>query len=288
MLRLFMDILVDSMYEALALFPYLYLTYLLMEYLEQRLSRQSMIYIRKSKQYGPIAGGLLGVIPQCGFSVSAANLYATGLISLGSMLAVFLSTSDEMVPVLLSSGIGGGIIIKILIVKVIYAIVAGLLIDKFLPESFIKHKKEPNISAFCAQEKCKCENKKENIYKSAFNHTEKITIFIFVFALLVNTAFSFGGYDNVKNALTGMPVLGGLIAGLVGLIPSCYPSVLLSQLYADSAISLSTMMTGLLSNSGLGLLILYRVNKNTNEVGRIIALIYLISIVLGAITSIIF
>ena len=117
MLRLFMDILVDSIYEALALFPYLYLTYLLMEYLEQRLSRQSMIYIRKSKQYGPIVGGLLGVIPQCGFSVSAANLYATGLISLGSMLAVFLSTSDEMVPVLLSSGIGGGIIIKILIVK---------------------------------------------------------------------------------------------------------------------------------------------------------------------------
>ena len=111
MLRVFMDVLVDSMYEALSLFPYLYLTYLLMEYLEQKISRQSIIYIRKSKQYGPIVGSLLGVIPQCGFSVSAANLYATGLISLGSMLAVFLSTSDEMVPVLLSSGISSSALI---------------------------------------------------------------------------------------------------------------------------------------------------------------------------------
>ena len=288
MLRVFMDVLVDSMYEALSLFPYLYLTYLLMEYLEQKISRQSIIYIRKSKQYGPIVGSLLGVIPQCGFSVSAANLYATGLISLGTMLTVFLSTSDEMIPVLLSSGISGDIIVKILIVKVIYAIIAGVLIDKFLPETFIKHRKEPNISAFCIQEKCKCENKKENIYKSAFNHTEKIIIFIFIFALIVNTAFSLGGYDNIKSALTNMPVLGGLISGLVGLIPSCYPSVLLSQLYADNTISLPTMMTGILSNSGLGLLILYRVNKNSEEVVRIICLIYLISIAFGLITSIIF
>ena len=288
MLRLLIDILVDSAYEALSLFPYLYLTYLLMEYLEQTLSRRNMIYIRKAKQYGPIIGSFLGVIPQCGFSVSAANLYATGLISLGTMLAVFLSTSDEMIPVLLSSGIGGILIIKILVVKVFFAVIIGLLVDKFLPESFIKRKNEPDISAFCAQEKCKCDGKKENIYKSAFKHTEKIIIFIFILALIVKMAFAFGGYDNIKSALTGMPIIGGIIAGLVGLIPSCYPSVLLSQLFADGAISLPIMMTGLLSNSGLGLVVLYRVNRNTEETGRIIALIYIVSIILGCISAIIF
>ncbi len=285
MIKAILDILVASLYEMFMLFPYLYLTYLLMEYLEHKMSRKELIFVRKTKQYGPIIGGILGVIPQCGFSVSFANLYATGLISLGTMLAVFLSTSDEMLPILVSKGASSSIIAMVLITKLIYAIIVGLLIDRFLPQSFIKIKNEPNISAFCKEQKCKCDDKKENIYKSAFKHTEKISIFIFIFAFIIRLAFLFGDYEANEDIMLNYPILGKFFASLFGLIPSCYPSVLLTQLYLDGVISVATMITGTLSNSGLGLLVLYRVNSNKDETARIIILIYAISVVLGIITE---
>lgn len=285
MFKVGLDILVASLYEVFMLFPYLYLTYLLMEYLEHKMSRKELIYVRKAKQYGPIIGGLLGLIPQCGFSVSFANLYRAGLISLGTMLAVFLSTSDEMLPILISKGASSSTIIKILFVKLFYAITVGILIDRFLPQSFIKNKNEPDISAFCKQEKCKCNDKKENIYKSAFKHTERVSLFIFAFAFLVHVAFLFSDYDVIKSIMLSSPIIGKFVVAFIGLIPSCYPSVLLTSLYFDGIISVSTMITGTLSNSGLGLLVLYRINPNKEETTRIIALVYVISVILGIITE---
>lgn len=282
-----MDILIDSLYETLSLFPYLYLTYLLMEYLEHKMSRRSAIYIRKAGQYGPVVGSFLGLIPQCGFSVAAANLYATGLITLGTLMAVFLSTSDEMLPLLISGGVGAGIIVLILGLKVAYAVIAGVAIDGLLPEKFIKHKNEPDISTFCQREKCKCDDK-ENIWHSAFKHTEKISLFIFFFSLVVNTAFILGGRETIQTALIDMPVLSKVIAAAVGLIPSCYPSVLLTQLYLDGAISIGTMMAGTLANAGLGYLVLYRVNANEKENLRILGLLFALGIFFGLITEIFF
>ncbi len=280
-----MDILVDALYETLSLFPYLYFTYLLMEYLEHKMSRRSSIYIRKAGKFGPVIGGLLGLIPQCGFSVAAANLYATGLITLGALLAVFLSTSDEMLPILISGGASIGLIIQILGLKVIYAIVTGIAVDLLLPEKFIKHKNEPDISTFCTREKCKCDNK-ENIWRSAFKHTEKISLFIFFFSLVVNAMFIFGGRETIQDALLDMPIFSKFVASAVGLIPSCYPSVLLTQLYLDDAISLGTMMAGTLTNAGLGFLVLYRVNANEIENVRILGLLFALGIFFGIITEI--
>ncbi|MBR5154376.1 MAG: arsenic efflux protein [Alphaproteobacteria bacterium] len=288
MLKLSIDIFVNSLYETLILFPYLYLTYLLMEYLEHVMSRSYFIYIKKSKQYGPIIGGFLGLIPQCGFSVSSANLYRTGLITLGTMFAIFLSTSDEMVPILISRGITYPQIIKILSIKMIFAIIAGLLVDLFLPEKFISHKKEPDISAFCKQEKCKSINKKESIFMSAYKHTEKISIFIFICAFVINYFMGIGGLENIKNILTNVPILSKFVAAFVGLIPSCYPSILLTQLYAEGTITLSTLLAGSFSNAGLGLLVLYRINPNKQETLRIIILIYGASVVLSMLSSIFF
>lgn len=282
-----MDILINSLHETLMLFPYLYLTYLFMEAMEHKLSRRSSIYIRKAGQYGPIVGGLLGIIPQCGFSVAGANLYATGLITLGTLIAVFLSTSDEMLPLLISRGVDSGLIFNILTVKVFFAIIVGFLIDKFLPVTFIKHKNEINISEFCKREKCKCDNK-ENIFASAFKHTEKICIFIFIFSLILNTALTFGGKEMLYNALINMPIVSKFMASLIGLIPSCYPSVLLTQLYATGAISASTLIAGTLSNAGLGYLVLYRVNKNEQENARILALLFVIGFVCGIIAELFF
>lgn len=287
MLKVGLDILVDSLYETLALFPYLYLTYLLMEYLEHKMSRKSQIYIRRAGQYGPAAGGLLGLIPQCGFSVAAANLYATGLIGLGTLMAVFLSTSDEMLPLLISGGTSAALITQILCIKVFFAIIAGVLIDAFLPQKFIKHKNEPDIEAFCKREKCKC-NDKENIWHSAFKHTERISIFIFIFSLIANTAFVFGGREAISDALTEWPILSKFIAAGVGLIPSCYPSVLLTELYLENAISLSTMLAGTLSNAGLGFLVLYRTNANKQENLRILALLFGLGAFFGIVSEFLF
>lgn len=284
MREIIMDILIGSLHETLILFPYLYLTYLFMEVMEHKLSRRNSIYIRKAGQYGPIVGGILGIIPQCGFSVAGANLYSTGLITLGTLMAVFLSTSDEMLPLLISKGIDFGTISGILIIKVLFAIIVGFAIDKFLPEKFIKHKNEINISEFCKREKCKCEHK-ENVFVSAFKHTDKICIFIFIFSLILNTALTFGGKEILFEALVNMPIISKLMASLIGLIPSCYPSVLLTQLYASGAISASTLIAGTLSNAGLGYLVLYRVNKNEQENARILALLLVVGFVCGIIAE---
>lgn len=275
-----MDILVDSLYETLMLFPYLYLTYLAMEFLEHKTSRKTLTYIQKSDKYGPVAGGLLGLIPQCGFSVAAANLYATGLITLGTLMAVFLATSDEMLPILISGGAGVGFIVQVLFVKSAFAVVCGMMLDMFLPQKFIRHKEKPEIEAFCRREKCRCDDK-ENIWHSAYKHTEKISIFIFIFSLLVNMVFTFGGRETVYSLLTGMPLLSKFGAAAVGLIPSCYPSVLLTQLYLDGAITVGTMLAGTLSNAGLGYLVLYRVNPNPCDNLRILVLLYGLGVVFG-------
>jgi len=280
-----MDILVNSLYETLTLFFYLFLTYLLMEYLEHKTSQRTLAYLKKSGKYGPIIGGFLGLMPQCGFSVAAANLYATRIITLGTLMAVFLSTSDEMLPILISGGISTSIIVLVLFLKVVFAVFTGVIIDNVLPQKYVKHHLEPDISTFCQREHCKCETSQDNIWKSAFKHTEKISIFIFICSLILNTAFTFGGAESIRNALTGMPVLSKLIAAGAGLIPSCYPSVLLSQLYLDKAISLGTMMAGTLSNAGLGFLVLYKVNPNEKENLRILALLYGCGVVFGLATE---
>ncbi len=285
MIKIGMDILVESLYETLVLFPYLYLTYLALEFLEHKTSGKTLAYIKKSGHYGPIAGALLGLVPQCGFSVAAANLYATGIITLGTMLAIFLSTSDEMLPILISGGAGVNIIVHILCLKVTFAIISGVILDAFLPQKFIKLRKEPEIEAFCQRENCKCTHH-DNIWHSAFRHTEKISIFIFIFSLIINAVFIFGGRETVHSLLTGMPLLSKFIAAGVGLIPSCYPSVLLTQLYLDNAISLGTMMAGTLSNAGLGYLVLYRVNRNRRENLRILALLYVLGVIFGLVTEV--
>jgi hypothetical protein len=281
-----LDILVEALYDTLSLFPYLFLTYLLMEYLEHTMSRRSRIYIRKAKAYGPFVGGVLGILPQCGFSVVGANLYATGLITLGTMMAVFLSTSDEMLPLLISGGVGSKIIFQILSFKFLYAVVAGILIDAYLPQKIIKNKNDVDIEAFCQRENCKCENK-ENMFLSAFKHTERISILIFVFSFVINTLFLFWQKESIIETLSTLPIVNKFIAAAIGLIPSCYPSVFLTQLYLEHAIGLGTLIAGTLSNAGLGFLVLYRVNADKDATARIMFLLYAIGVVCGIITEII-
>ena len=283
----FLEVLLDTGIDALKLLPFLFITYLIMEYIEHKTGDKTKNIIKKSGKWGPVFGAILGIFPQCGFSAAAANLYAGRVITLGTLIAIFLSTSDEMLPILISEAAPIDIILKILATKLVIGIIAGVVID-FVGQAFKKKKeKQENeeaveeIGHMCEHEHCHCE--KEGILKSSIKHTLNIFIFIIIISLVMNVAIYFIGEEKISNLILNMPVVGPLIAGIVGLIPNCASSVILTQLYLQNVISVGSMIGGLLVGSGIGILILFRVNENIKENMKIIGMLYLIGVVSGII-----
>lgn len=283
----FLEVLLDTGIDALKLLPFLFITYLIMEYIEHKTGDKTKNIIKKSGKWGPVFGAILGIFPQCGFSAAAANLYAGRVITLGTLIAIFLSTSDEMLPILISEAAPIDIILKILATKLVIGIIAGVVID-FVGQAFKKKKeKQENeeaveeIGHMCEHEHCHCE--KEGILKSSIKHTLNIFIFIIIISLVMNVAIYFIGEEKISNLILNMPVVGPLIAGIVGLIPNCASSVILTQLYLQNVISVGSMIGGLLVGSGIGILILFRVNENIKENMKITGMLYLIGVVSGII-----
>ena len=282
-----LEVLLDTGIDALKLLPFLFITYLIMEYIEHKTGDKTKNIIKKSGKWGPVFGAILGIFPQCGFSAAAANLYAGKVITLGTLIAIFLSTSDEMLPILISEAAPIDIILKILATKLVIGIIAGIVID-FVGQAFKKKKKKQEneeaveeIGHMCEHEHCHCE--KEGILKSSIKHTLNIFIFIIIISLVMNIAIYFIGKEKISNLILNMPVVGPLIAGIVGLIPNCASSVILTQLYLQNVISVGSMIGGLLVGSGLGILILFRVNENIKENMKITGMLYLIGVVSGII-----
>ena len=265
-----------SILDSLKLVPFLFLTYLCMEWLEHRASERTENTIRKAGKWGPVSGGILGVVPQCGFSAAASNLYAGGLITVGTLMAIFLSTSDEMLPILISAKAAPSVIGKILLVKVLIAIAAGFVTDMIFGKK--KAAEHGHIHEMCEQEHCHCE---EGIFRSAVMHTLKITAFVLLFPLILNTALHFVGEETIASLLRDRKVLGPVLSGLVGLIPNCAASVVITQLYMEGAMSFGTMIAGLLAGSGVGILVLFRVNHSKKENLKIAGLLYLIGVAAG-------
>lgn len=283
----FLEVLLDTGIDALKLLPFLFITYLIMEYIEHKTGDKTKNIIKKSGKWGPVFGAILGIFPQCGFSAAAANLYAGKVITLGTLIAIFLSTSDEMLPILISEAAPIDIILKILATKLVIGIIAGIVID-FVGQAFKKKKKKQEneeaveeIGHMCEHEHCHCE--KEGILKSSIKHTLNIFIFIIIISLVMNIAIYFIGKEKISNLILNMPVVGPLIAGIVGLIPNCASSVILTQLYLQNVISVGSMIGGLLVGSGIGILILFRVNENIKENMKITGMLYLIGVVSGII-----
>lgn len=283
----FLEVLLDTGIDALKLLPFLFITYLIMEYIEHKTGDKTKNIIKKSGKWGPVFGAILGIFPQCGFSAAAANLYAGRVITLGTLIAIFLSTSDEMLPILISEAAPIDIILKILATKLAIGIIAGVVID-FVGQVFKKKKeKQTNeeageeIGHICEHEHCHCE--KEGIFKSSIKHTLNIFVFIIIISLVMNVAIYFIGEEKISNLILNMPVVGPLIAGIVGLIPNCASSVILTQLYLQNVISVGSMIGGLLVGSGIGILILFRVNENIKENMKITGMLYLIGVVSGII-----
>lgn len=279
------EIISDTIIDAVKLLPFLLVTYAAMEYIEHKMGDKTKNTIEKSGRFGPVLGGIMGVFPQCGFSAAASSLYAGRIITLGTLTAIFLSTSDEMLPILISEQVNISVILKLLALKMVIAIAAGFFVDLFIRkqkkgaaaygEVYGEHM---DIGHVCEHEHCRCE---EGIFRSALRHTLNIFLFIVLIAFALNTAIHFAGEDFLAELILNKPILGHLIAGAVGLIPNCASSVILTKLYLEGLMGLGAMMAGLLAGTGVGLLVLYRVNDNLKENIKITVLLYIIGVTAG-------
>lgn len=278
------EILHHCVEDTVKILPFLFITYLLMEFIEHKTSDKTKIMIRRAGKMGPLFGGLLGVIPQCGFSAAAASFYSGRVITVGTLLAIFLSTSDEMLPILLSSQVPLGMIAKILAVKATVAVIAGYVID-FLFRKFNQRKIGVNIHELCMDEDCQCDE--ENIFVSALRHTINIAIFIFAATFLLNLVIHVIGEDNLGNIILNKPVIGQILSGIIGLIPNCAASVVITTLYMEGAMGAGAMMSGLLVGAGIGVLVLFRTNKNFKENLKITGLLYVTGVLCGIIIELV-
>lgn len=272
------DAIKDSVTDSVKLLPFLFLTYLLMECLEHRAGEKMQEKIRSAGRGGPAVGSMLGIFPQCGFSTVASNLYAGRIITVGTLLAIFLSTSDEMLPIMLSENISMAVILKILAFKVIIALAAGFAIDIV----FGGKKKEMQIGHLCEQHHCHCEN---GIWKSALHHTAEIFLYVMIISFVLNLLIGRAGEGALESVFLNRPVVGEFIAALLGMIPNCASSVAITQLYLNGVLSAGAMIAGLLSGSGVGLLVLFRVNDDYKENLKITVLLYVTGVVGGLLVN---
>ncbi len=280
------DIIKDTLIDGIKLLPFLFITYLIMEYIEHKTGNKTQNIVKKSGKFGPLFGGILGVFPQCGFSAAAANLYSARIISIGTLIAVFLSTSDEMLPILISESASVGLILQILAIKLVIGVVAGFSVD--IITRFINKKKEDNVvenvSHLCEHEHCDCEH---GIFKSSLKHTLNIFLFIIIITFILNIGIHLIGEENISNFITRFPTVGILICALVGFIPNCASSVIITELYLTNLISMGAMISGLLVGSGIGMLVLFKSNKNIKENLKIAGILYLIGIISGFIINLV-
>lgn len=278
------DAILDSLIDTVKLIPFLLITYIIMEFIEHKTSHKTKDAIKKSGHFGPLIGGILGVVPQCGFSAAASSLYSARIITLGTLIAVFLSTSDEMLPILISEAVDVRIILSILGIKLVIAVIVGFIIDLFFRKKFETSEDELEIKDLCEHEHCHCEH---GIFKSALKHTINITLYIFIISLVLNIIIYFIGENNLAHILNSTPIIGPIIASLVGLIPNCASSVIITQLYLSKVLNFATMIAGLLVNTGVGLLILFRTNKDLKENIKITVLLFAIGVIFGIIFDLI-
>ena len=269
--------------ETLRLLPFLFITYLLMEYIEHKTSEKAKEVIQKSGKFGPVLGGIVGIFPQCGFSVSATNLYAARVITLGTLISVYLTTSDEMLPILLTEAVPVTTILTILSLKLIIGIIAGFIIDAVIKLTRKEKKEEQKIEELCEHEHCHCE---EGILISALKHTLNIIIFIFIITLIINGIIELIGEETIFNFISKNVILGPMVAGCIGLIPNCASSVILTELFIEKVISMPILIAGLATNAGVGLLVLFKTNKNLKENIIIIGLLYGVGVLSGIILQV--
>ena len=277
----FPEILTHTLLDTLKLVPFLFLTYLLMEYLEHKSGNAAAGWLHRSGRIGPLIGGAFGVVPQCGFSAAASGLYAGRVITAGTMIAVYLSTSDEMLPIMISRGAPLPFVLKVLATKLVVGVATGFLVD-LIARTVRKNApvQEPQIEEFCEREHCRCQ---DHFALSALKHTLWITLFVLVFTFILNLLIHGVGEDRLGELIMNRPVVSNILAALVGMIPNCASSIVLTELCLSGILPVGAMLSGLLVNAGVGLALLFRNNRPLSDSFRILLILLGVGIAVGVV-----
>jgi len=276
------DVLLDAVLDCLKDLPFLFIAFLILEALEHHTADWMNRSLRKAGNSGPAVGALLGCVPQCAFSIMASEFYAGGVITLGTLLSVYLSTSDEAVIILLSNPEHIGVVGRLIFTKIIIGLIAGYVV-LFAEKAWKRSHpgKDKEIEDLCRN--CGCEHEEGGILKPAIHHTLEVLLFLFIFTFALNLLLELIGMENVSRILLADSFFQPVLAALIGLIPNCAASVIITQLYIDGVISFGSAVAGLCSAAGLGLVVLFRVNRHRKENMGIIGLLVLIAIIAGTV-----
>lgn len=317
MLQLLIDVLADTVKDTLELVPFLFLTYLVMEALEHSTQGRSEELIRRSGSWGPLVGSLLGALPQCGFSAMAGTLYAGRLVTAGTLVAVILSTSDELIPIFIARQALPSQLVGIILSKVVIGLVVGFAVDAVLRALHRTGDGHPHIRELCERAHCHCGDVDEDqlagegeaegepespahghhhghghhghrwlhIVRSALVHTLEVTGFIFAIGFVFGLGIELVGQDALGEFFSAYPTTATFAAALIGLIPNCGASVAISELYLDGTLATGPMLAGLLVSGGMGLLVLYRTNADVRQNVIITAFIYAVGVVVGVLAT---
>ncbi|TDP57311.1 arsenic efflux protein [Aminicella lysinilytica] len=270
-----LDALTDSLIDSLKLFPFLFVTYLVMGMLEKAASDKARNAIKEAGKVGPIWGGLLGAIPQCGFSAAASYFYVGKVITLGTLISIYLSTSDEMLPIFISEQVPVKTMVSIIVAKVIIGMISGFLVEIFFGWIARKRHVPKDYIGELPGEGCNCG---ASLIINSIVRSLKVLIFIFIISVIINVVVNAVGHDAISSLFQGLPVVGELVAALVGLIPNCAASVVITQLYLEGVIGAGPMMSGLLCSAGVGLLVLCRENTHPRQDLLVIGTLYVVSV----------
>lgn len=282
MFQTFLDVLKDALIDGIKTLPFLFGVYLLIEYIERKGSNKLEKSLQSLGHFGAVGGSLLGAVPQCGFSVVASNLYTGRLITMGTLVAVYLSTSDEALPILIANPSFAGKLWQLILIKFAVGVIAGLIVDlafKLLGKKQMAHPFEE----LCQD--CDCQH--HGIIHSALHHTVGIFLFILAVNLILGCVMEFAGENTLKSLMMTDSALQPLIAGLVGFIPNCAASVVLTSLYMEGVISFGSLIAGLCTGAGVGLLVLFKTNKHIKENLAIMLILYISGITAGFIANLI-
>ena len=285
-----------SLLDTLKMLPFLAVAFLILEYTEAKLEEKSSAVIQKAGRLGPIAGGLLGLVPQCGFSVIGSNFYAKRIITLGTLIAIYLSTSDEALLVMLTKPERIVDILLVMAIKLAVAIFAGYIIDLVIRKRATNseechhchhHDDSCEDEELIGEEHCCSHTNWGAIIKCTLKRTVSVFAFLYIASFLLAYIIELIGEARLQEIMLTESPLQPLLTALIGLIPNCAPSVILSELYIEGAISMGSVISGLCTGAGVGLLVLFRVNRGFKQNLGITALLYCIGALTGVLVQLI-
>lgn len=270
------EVLIDAAFDCIKMLPFLFVAFVLIEVLEHYSDEMTTKMLQKVGKAGPIVGAIAGCVPQCGFSVMASNLYAGGIVSLGTLLSVFIATSDEAAIIIMGYPEYIGKLGVILVVKLVVAILAGYMADLLLKRFVVVEKGNGDLCDHCG-----CHEEQAGVLLPAWRHTVKIFVYLFIVSAVLNLVIEVFGMEKMSAMLLGNTMFQPVIAAFIGLIPNCAASVILTQLYLNDAISFASVISGLCTGAGVGLIVLCKMNRNKKENIKIIVILLTVAIAVG-------